>query len=218
MKQVTEMTREELLGLREEVQKQYEEFKAQGLKLDMSRGKPAAAQLDLTNGLFSALDDYHTESGLDARNYGVLDGIPEAKKLFSDLLGIPAEKIIVGGSSSLNLMYDALTRLMLFGTQGEKPWKDVPGIKWLCPSPGYDRHFAVTQDMGIEMIPVPMRADGPDMDVVEKLVAEDETIKGMWCVPLHSNPLGACCSDETVDRLASMKTAAKDFRIFWDNA
>ncbi len=218
MKQVTEMTREELLGLREEVQKQYEAFKAQGLKLDMSRGKPAAAQLDLTNGLFSALDDYHTESGLDARNYGVLDGIPEAKKLFSDLLGIPAEKIIVGGSSSLNLMYDALTRLMLFGTQGEKPWKDVPGIKWLCPSPGYDRHFAVTQDMGIEMIPVPMRADGPDMDVVEKLVAEDETIKGMWCVPLHSNPLGACCSDETVDRLASMKTAAKDFRIFWDNA
>ncbi len=218
MKQVTEMTREELLGLREEVQKQYEEFKAQGLKLDMSRGKPAAAQLDLTNGLFSALDDYHTESGLDARNYGVLDGIPEAKKLFSDLLGIPTEKIIVGGSSSLNLMYDALTRLMLFGTQGEKPWKDVPGIKWLCPSPGYDRHFAVTQDMGIEMIPVPMRADGPDMDVVEKLVAEDETIKGMWCVPLHSNPLGACCSDETVDRLASMKTAAKDFRIFWDNA
>ena len=218
MKQVTEMTREELLGLREEVQKQYEEFKAQGLKLDMSRGKPAAAQLDLTNGLFSALDDYYTESGLDARNYGVLDGIPEAKKLFSDLLGIPAEKIIVGGSSSLNLMYDALTRLMLFGTQGEKPWKDVPGIKWLCPSPGYDRHFAVTQDMGIEMIPVPMRADGPDMDVVEKLVAEDETIKGMWCVPLHSNPLGACCSDETVDRLASMKTAAKDFRIFWDNA
>ena len=218
MKQVTEMTREELLGLREEVQKQYEAFKAQGLKLDMSRGKPAAAQLDLTNGLFSALDDYHTESGLDARNYGVLDGIPEAKKLFSDLLGIPAEKIIVGGSSSLNLMYDALTRLMLFGTQGEKPWKDVPGIKWLCPSPGYDRHFAVTQDMGIEMIPVPMRADGPDMDVVEKLVAEDETIKGMWCVPLHSNPLGACCSDETVDRLASMKTASKDFRIFWDNA
>ncbi|MCI8276054.1 MAG: aminotransferase class I/II-fold pyridoxal phosphate-dependent enzyme [Lachnospiraceae bacterium] len=218
MKQVTEMTREELLTFKEEVQKQYEEFKAQGLKLDMSRGKPAAAQLDLTNGLFSALDDYHTESGLDARNYGVLDGIPEAKKLFSELLGIPAEKIIVGGSSSLNLMYDALTRLMLFGTQGEKPWKDVPGIKWLCPSPGYDRHFAVTQDMGIEMIPVPMRADGPDMDVVEKLVAEDETIKGMWCVPLHSNPLGACCSDETVDRLASMKTAAKDFRIFWDNA
>ncbi|MCI8505032.1 MAG: aminotransferase class I/II-fold pyridoxal phosphate-dependent enzyme [Lachnospiraceae bacterium] len=218
MKVVTEMTREELKQLKEELLKQYEEFKAQGLKLDMSRGKPAASQLDLTNGLFSALDDYHTESGLDARNYGVLDGIPEAKKLFSDLLGIPAEKIIVGGSSSLNLMYDALTRLMLFGTQGEKPWKDVPGIKWLCPSPGYDRHFAVTQDMGIEMIPVPMKADGPDMDVVEKLVAEDETIKGMWCVPLHSNPLGACCSDETVDRLASMKTAAKDFRIFWDNA
>lgn len=218
MKKVTEMTREELVELKDGLEKQYEEFKAQGLKLDMSRGKPAAAQLDLTNGIFKALDDYHTESGLDARNYGVMDGIPEAKKLFSDLLGIPSEKIIVGGSSSLNLMYDAMVRLMLFGTQGEKPWKDVKGIKWLCPSPGYDRHFAVTRELGLEMIPVPMKADGPDMDVVEKLAAEDEAIKGMWCVPLHSNPLGACCSDETVERLASMKTAAKDFRIFWDNA
>ncbi|MCI8549921.1 MAG: aminotransferase class I/II-fold pyridoxal phosphate-dependent enzyme [Lachnospiraceae bacterium] len=218
MKKVTEMTKEELLELKDGLEKQYEEFKAQGLKLDMSRGKPGSSQLDLTNGLLGALDDYHTEAGVDARNYGVLDGIPEAKKLFSDLLGIPAEKIIVGGSSSLNLMYDAMVRLMLFGTQGGKPWKDVEGIKWLCPSPGYDRHFAVTRELGLEMIPVPMKPDGPDMDVVEKLVAEDETIKGMWCVPLHSNPMGACCSDETVERLASMKTAAKDFRIFWDNA
>ncbi len=217
MKKITEMTKEELVGLKEELTKQYEEWKSRGLALDMSRGKPAAAQLDLTNGLFEALDDYHTASGLDARNYGVLDGIPEAKKLFSDLLDIPADKIIVGGSSSLNLMYDEMTRLVLFGTQGEKPWKDVK-VKWLCPSPGYDRHFAVTEDMGFELIPVPMTAEGPDMDVVEKLVSEDETIKGMWCVPLHANPTGVCYSDETVDRLASMKTAAKDFRIFWDNA
>ena len=217
MKKVTEMTRTELESLHEELVKAYEDYKAQGLSLDMSRGKPAAAQLDLSNDLFEALDDYHTESGLDARNYGVLDGIPEAKKLFSELLGIPADQIIVGGSSSLNLMYDEIVRLVLFGTHGEKPWKDVK-VKWLCPSPGYDRHFGVTEAMGFELIPVPMTSEGPDMDVVEKLVAEDDTIKGIWCVPLHANPTGVCYSDETVDRLAAMKTAAKDFRIFWDNA
>ncbi len=218
MAAIAEMTKEELLKLQEELERQYEDYKGQGLKLDMSRGKPGPAQLDLSNGLLTALADYHTEAGVDARNYGILDGVPEAKKLFSDLLDIPVEKILVGGSSSLNLMYDELVRLVLFGTHGEKPWKDVEGVKWLCPVPGYDRHFGVTEEMGIEMIPVPMDAEGPDMDMVEKLVAEDEKIKGMWCVPLYANPTGICYSDRTVDRLASMKTAARDFRIFWDNA
>lgn len=218
MKNVKEMTREELLALQKELQAQYDDKKALGLKLDMSRGKPGSDQLDLTNDLFDALKDYHTASGLDARNYGVLDGVPEAKKLFSDLLGIPTEKIIVGGASSLNLMYDSMVRLVLFGTQGEKPWKDCEKVKWLCPAPGYDRHFAVTEELGFELITIPMKEDGPDMDMVEKMVAEDASIKGIWCVPLYSNPLGVCYSDETVDRLASMKTAAKDFRIFWDNA
>ncbi len=218
MAAITEMTREELLKLEEKLSSRYEEFKGQGLKLDMSRGKPGPAQLDLSNGLLTALTDYHTESGADARNYGILDGVPEVKKLFSDLLDIPADQIIVGGSSSLNLMYDQMARLMLFGTQGEKPWKDAGQIKWLCPVPGYDRHFGVTEEMGIEMIPVPMNDEGPDMDLVEKLAAEDESVKGMWCVPLYANPTGICYSDRTVERLASMKTAAKDFRIFWDNA
>ncbi len=218
MAAIAEMTKEELLKLQEELERQYEDYKGQGLKLDMSRGKPGPAQLDLSNGLLTALADYHTEAGADARNYGILDGVPEAKKLFSDLLDIPVEKILVGGSSSLNLMYDELVRLVLFGTHGEKPWKDVEGVKWLCPVPGYDRHFGVTEELGIEMIPVPMDAEGPDMDMVEKLVAEDEKIKGMWCVPLYANPTGICYSDRTVDRLASMKTAARDFRIFWDNA
>ena len=218
MAAIAEMTKEELLKLQEELERQYEDYKGQGLKLDMSRGKPGPAQLDLSNGLLTALADYHTEAGADARNYGILDGVPEAKKLFSDLLDIPVEKILVGGSSSLNLMYDELVRLVLFGIHGEKPWKDVEGVKWLCPVPGYDRHFGVTEELGIEMIPVPMDAEGPDMDMVEKLVAEDEKIKGMWCVPLYANPTGICYSDRTVDRLASMKTAARDFRIFWDNA
>lgn len=215
---VTDMTREELEVLQQELQQKYEDYKSQNLKLDMSRGKPSSAQLDHTNGILDKLDSYMTRDGIDARNYGILDGVPEVKELFSEVLDIPVDEIIVGGNSSLNLMYDSMCRNWIHGASGYTPWCKLPVVKWLCPSPGYDRHFAICEDLGIEMITVPMTDHGPDMDIVEKLVAEDDSIKGMWCVPLYSNPEGIIYSDETINRLASMKTAAPDFRIMWDNA
>ena len=216
---VTSLSIEELKQLQQQLQKEYDDYKMKNLSLDMSRGKHAGTQLDLTNTMLDMKLDYMTtEAGIDARNYGILDGVPEVKRLFSDLLQIPEEQMIIGGNSSLNLMYDTIARCFLFGTGGHTPWSKLSKVKFLCPSPGYDRHFAVTEEFQVEMIPVPMTEHGPDMEVVEQLVAKDDTIKGIWCVPLYSNPQGICYSKETVQRLATMKTAAQDFRIMWDNA
>ena len=221
MKAYAEMSKDELLALKCELEKSYKEFKDQGLSLDMSRGKPCTEQMDLAMGMmdvFHSKADLTSASGIDCRNYGVLDGLPEAKKLLADMMECKAESIIVYGNSSLAIMYDSIARSMTHGVLGNTPWCKLDKVKFLCPCPGYDRHFAITEYFGIENVPVPMTPTGPDMDIVEKLVSEDETIKGIWCVPKYSNPQGISYSDETGRRFARLKPAAKDFRIYWDNA
>ena len=214
-------SKEQLSAEKAELQRQYDAFKAQQLKLDMSRGKPGVDQTDLSLGLFDVLSShtgFHAENGLDCRNYGLLDGLPEMKRLFGELMDVPAENVFVAGNSSLNLMFDCIASMMEQGAGGHTPWNKQGKIKFLCPSPGYDRHFGITEYFGFEMLPVPMTDFGPDMDEVERLVASDDKIKGIWCVPKYSNPLGITYSDETVRRFAYLKPAAPDFRVMWDNA
>lgn len=221
MKAYSEMSRDELLTLKEELDRQYKEAKEKGLKLDMSRGKPAPAQLDMQLDFMDVLSsqtDLKDKAGTDCRNYGVLDGLPEAKELMAEMLGVASEQVFVCGNSSLNIMYDTVARSMLFGVQGSTPWCRLEKVKFLCPVPGYDRHFAITEQFGIEMINIPMTEEGPDMELVEKYVNQDPAVKGIWCTPKYSNPQGYTYSDETVRRFAALKPAAKDFRIFWDNA
>ena len=221
MKPYTELTRKELLDLQKELQAEYQSEKDKGLKLDISRGKPSKAQLDLSMPMLDVLgssSDMTTEDGTDVRNYGLLDGIPEAKKLMGDMMDADPSQVIVWGNSSLNIMYDCVARSVLFGVMGSTPWSKLDKVKFLCPVPGYDRHFGVTEQFGIEMINVPVLADGPDMDMVEEYVNNDPAVKGIWCVPVYANPTGSVYSEETVKRMAALKPAAKDFRIYWDNA
>lgn len=221
MKTYQSMSRAELEQLRTQLQQKYKEFQGKGLKLDMSRGKPSKEQLDLSMGMMDVLNsqtELMCDEGIDCRNYGCLDGIKEAKELLAAISEVPAENIIIYGNSSLNVMYDMISRSMTHGIMGSTPWCKLDQVKFLCPVPGYDRHFAITEHFGIKMIPIPMTPTGPDMDLVEQYVNHDETVKGIWCVPKYSNPQGITYSDETVVRFANLKPAASDFRIYWDNA
>lgn len=215
------MSEKELSQVRADLQERYNHFKAKGLKLNMARGKPETEQLKLSMGMLDALNsasNLYASTGEDCRNYGMPYGLPEMRELFSKLMGVEASNIIAGGNSSLNMMFDTVSCAMTHGFSGCQPWGKQGTVKFLCPSPGYDRHFAITEYFGFELLTVPMLPTGPDMDVVEKLVSNDETVKGIWCVPKYSNPEGITYSDETVRRFAALKPAAKDFRIFWDNA
>lgn len=209
------MSKQELLSEQEALLKRFEEYKAMGLKLDMSRGKPSKEQLDLSMDMLKPID--YTENGFDVRNYGILDGLQSCKELFAQLLDVDAKNVLVGPAASLNLMYDYICQCYCEGVLGSTPWSKLDSVKFLCPVPGYDRHFTILEHFGIEMINVPMTAEGPDMEVIEELI-KDESVKGMFCVPKYSNPQGITFSDETVKRIARMKPAAKDFKIVWDNA
>lgn len=221
MKAYNMMTKKELMAQKAELDRQFADAKKKGLQLDMSRGKPEPAQLDMGMEILDALtsdSDMKSMEGIDTRNYGLLTGITEAKHLMADVMDVPAENVIVFGNSSLSIMYDMISRSVTHGVMGSTPWCKLDKVKFLCPAPGYDRHFAITQHFGIEMILIPMTPTGPDMDLVEKYVSEDEAVKGIWCVPKYSNPQGITYSDETVRRFAALKPVAKDFRIYWDNA
>lgn len=221
MKKYSEMSVSQLKDILTVLEQEYDEVKASGLTLDMSRGKPSPVQLDLSNRILETLNSDTgciSPSGIDCRNYGNLEGIPEARKLMGDIMGVPAEQVIVFGNASLNIMYDCIANAMLFGVMGHTPWSRLDKVKFLCPVPGYDRHFKITELMGIEMIPIPMTPSGPDMDLVEELVSKDDAIKGIWCVPVYSNPQGIVYSEVTVKRFAALQPAAADFRIYWDNA
>ena len=221
MKAYSELSREELMELREQLLAAYEEKKALGLNLDMSRGKPSPTQLGVSVGLMDVINsdsDMKSECGIDCRNYGCLDGIPEVKRLMAEMMGTTEDHIFIGGNASLTLMFDTVSRAYTHGIMGKTPWCKLDKVKFLCPVPGYDRHFAITEHFGIEMINIPMSETGPDMDMVEELVSTDPAIKGIWCVPKYSNPQGITYSDETVHRFAKLNPAAEDFRIFWDNA
>lgn len=221
MKPYKNMSEEELNVLKVELTKQYEDVKGKGLKLNMARGLPSAEQLDMEADFFDTLhpeSDFYSEAGIDCRNYGELTGITEARKLMADMMEVSPDEVIVFGNSSLNIMYDTVCRSVVLGVCGSTPWCKLDKVKFLCPVPGYDRHFAITEQFGIEMINIPLHDDGPDMDMVEEYVNNDPAVKGIWCVPKYSNPSGITYSDEVVRRFANLKPAAEDFRIYWDNA
>ncbi len=221
MKAYQELTREELLSLREQLSADYEAAKGKGLKLDMSRGKPGFSQLTLSMPMLDVINsssDMKTVLGNDTRNYGDLDGIGECRRLMANMMSVNKDNVVICGNSSLNIMYDTVSRSMTQGVNGSTPWSKLDKVKFLCPVPGYDRHFKITEYFGIEMINIPLYEDGPDMDMVEEYVNNDSAVKGIWCVPKYSNPTGISYSDEVIKRFANLKPAAEDFRIFWDNA
>ena len=216
-----ELGKEELKTELAKLKKEYQDICSAKISLDMSRGKPGSDQLDLSMEMLDVINshsDLSASNGFDCRNYGVMDGLPEAKKMMADIMETTPDHVIVYGNASLSIMYDSIARSFTHGVMGNTPWCKLDRVKWLCPVPGYDRHFAITEHFGIEMINVPLKEDGPDMDFVEKLVREDEAVKGIWCVPKYANPTGISYSDVVIKRMAALKPAAKDFRIYWDNA